>query len=278
MYYTILDSPIGPLMLAGDGETLSVVGFSRGKKSRGAEPAWQRRDDAFGQARRELLEYFDGRRQHFDVALRPEGTEFQRAVWQALTEIPYGATCSYQEIAERIGKPKASRAVGMANFDNLAICPPSSRLYNNTVGGRPHIVTVRSLEIDTGVHCAAARERIRTNTKSACHPVFTAHGVRNRQLVERNHKLFCLSNFLASEQHFVAQHIILEVWIVRIHIWSADWQVFHLCCFDNTLGTETNTLDCPCGNFDALLRSLLNFIKQRQLAVANSCEDRQQVS
>jgi methylated-DNA-[protein]-cysteine S-methyltransferase len=129
MYYSYVDSPIGPLLLAGNGETLSVVGFSRGKKSRVAEPDWERRDSAFGQARRELAEYFDGRRQRFDVALSPEGTEFQLAVWSALRDIPYGTTCSYLEVAQRIGKPTATRAVGTANGSNpLPIIVPCHRV------------------------------------------------------------------------------------------------------------------------------------------------------
>ncbi len=129
MYYSYVDSPIGPLLLAGDGEALSLIAFSRGKKSRGAEQDWQRRDDVFGQARRELGEYFDGRRRDFDLPLRPEGTEFQRDVWDALRTIPYGATCSYADIARKIGRPKASRAVGMANGSNpLPIVVPCHRV------------------------------------------------------------------------------------------------------------------------------------------------------
>ncbi|TDJ39846.1 MAG: methylated-DNA--[protein]-cysteine S-methyltransferase [Gammaproteobacteria bacterium] len=129
MYYSYVDSPIGPLLLAGDGEALSVVGFSRGKKSRVAEPDWERRDEAFGRARLELAEYFDGKRQRFDVALLPEGTEFQLAVWSALRDIPYGATRSYREIAEQIGKPTAIRAVGAANGSNpLPIVVPCHRV------------------------------------------------------------------------------------------------------------------------------------------------------
>lgn len=127
--YSYVDSPIGPLLLAGDGDALTVVGFSQGKKSRGPEPGWERRDSAFGQARRELAEYFAGKRTTFDVPVRPAGTDFQLAVWNALRAIPYGETCRYVDVAARIGRPKASRAVGMANGSNpLPIVVPCHRV------------------------------------------------------------------------------------------------------------------------------------------------------
>ena len=70
----------------------------------------------------ELIEYFDGRRTEFSISLNPEGTEFQKKVWEALRAIPYGETRSYQEIAEAIGNKKACRAVGMANHHNPIMC------------------------------------------------------------------------------------------------------------------------------------------------------------
>lgn len=69
-------------------------------------------------ANEELQEYFSGKRKNFDLPLKAEGTDFQRKVWKALQEIPYGETCSYKDIAENIGNIKASRAVGMANNKN----------------------------------------------------------------------------------------------------------------------------------------------------------------
>jgi len=66
----------------------------------------------------ELKEYFSGRRKSFDIPLAPQGTQFQRNVWDALCQIPYGETRTYKEIAKAIGKPNASRAVGMANNKN----------------------------------------------------------------------------------------------------------------------------------------------------------------
>lgn len=81
------------------------------------------------EAARQLDEYFAGERRSFDLPLVPKGTEFQKKVWNALREIPYGDTCTYGEIAAKIGNPKASRAVGMANNRNpLAIIVPCHRV------------------------------------------------------------------------------------------------------------------------------------------------------
>ena len=81
------------------------------------------------EAIKELNEYLDGKRSSFDLQLEPKGTEFQKKVWNALKEIPYGETRSYGEIAKIIGNEKASRAVGMANNKNpIAIIVPCHRV------------------------------------------------------------------------------------------------------------------------------------------------------
>jgi methylated-DNA-[protein]-cysteine S-methyltransferase len=78
---------------------------------------------------RQLAEYFAGERTAFDLPLDPEGTEFQRDVWRALTEIPYGERSSYSDIARRIGRPEAVRAVGAANGANpIAVVIPCHRV------------------------------------------------------------------------------------------------------------------------------------------------------
>ena len=80
-------------------------------------------------ARRQLAEYFAGLRRDFDLTLSPSGTVFQREVWAALEAIPFGATCCYSDIAERIGRPRAVRAVGAANGKNpIAIVVPCHRM------------------------------------------------------------------------------------------------------------------------------------------------------
>lgn len=127
--YTYLPSPVGDLLLAGIDGALQLVGFPTGGKARRAEDAWQRRDDAFPQVRKQLTEYFAGERREFDLDLQPNGTPFQLAVLDELRRIPYGATRSYADIAEALGKPTATRAVGAANGRNpLPIVIPCHRV------------------------------------------------------------------------------------------------------------------------------------------------------
>lgn len=127
--YTYMESPIGRLLLAGDGQRLSCIGFPTGKGVVTPRPHWRRADDAFGRVKDQLQEYFDGTRQEFDLPLDPRGTAFQRAVWRELTRIPYGETISYGELARRIGQPEASRAVGAANGANpIPIVIPCHRV------------------------------------------------------------------------------------------------------------------------------------------------------
>ena len=94
-----------------------------------AEPETAPDDPLIAEAFRELEEYFSGTRREFDLPLNPQGTPFQRSVWAALRRIPYGGTASYKEIAEAVGCPGGSRAVGMANNRNpIAILIPCHRV------------------------------------------------------------------------------------------------------------------------------------------------------
>lgn len=138
MFYSYMDSPIGRLLLAGDRQSLKVLGFSTGKLARGADPDWERFDEPFRKAKAQLAQYFAGDRKDFDVELTPDATPFQASVLAALREIPYGETRSYREIAERIGNPKAVRAVGGANGANpIPIIIPCHRVIgsNGTLTG-----------------------------------------------------------------------------------------------------------------------------------------------
>lgn len=127
--YTYLESPIGPLLLAGDGVRLSKVGFPNGKGRVAPHDDWRRDDDQFIEARAQLSAYFAGELRHFDLELMPVGSPFQLAVWRALSTIPYGETTSYGELANRIGRPSASRAVGAANGANpIPIIVPCHRV------------------------------------------------------------------------------------------------------------------------------------------------------
>lgn len=125
-----IDTPVGKMHLASDGENITELKFG----SCGEDCP----DAVILKAKAELEEYFAGKRRSFTVPLKPKGTPFQLSVWNALCEIPYGETASYGEIAERIGNKKACRAVGTANNRNpIAIIIPCHRVIgaNGTLVG-----------------------------------------------------------------------------------------------------------------------------------------------
>ncbi len=126
-HYSYIDSPTGPMMaVERDGE---ITGLHFDVCSPDPEADWVEDDAPFVELRRQLDEYFRGDRTEFDLRLAPEGTEFQRSVWAALSRIPYGATVSYKDIAIAIGKPAAVRAVGGANGRNpIPIVIPCHRV------------------------------------------------------------------------------------------------------------------------------------------------------
>jgi methylated-DNA-[protein]-cysteine S-methyltransferase len=131
MIYTTIDSPVGELLLAGDGSRLSVLSFLGPGARRQVTPnsAWRRDDDSFGSVRAQLDEYFAGSRKSFDLDLDLRGTEWELGVWQALVRIPYGETRSYGEIAREVCTVRAARAVGLANGRNpVAIIVPCHRV------------------------------------------------------------------------------------------------------------------------------------------------------
>ncbi|MCM2439713.1 methylated-DNA--[protein]-cysteine S-methyltransferase [Agrobacterium vitis] len=130
--YTFMNSPIGSLLLAGDGRRLSRIGFPSGKGFIKPKPEWVLDDAAFEGTKDQLRAYFNGTRQEFDLPLDLEGTDFQRDVWQELIRIPFGMTISYGELARRIGRLSASRAVGAANGANpLPIVIPCHRVIGS---------------------------------------------------------------------------------------------------------------------------------------------------
>lgn len=122
-------SPVGELLLLGDGESLTGLRFNGNGESDDRRTGLTRDAAAFTEACDQLDEFFAGERSEFELALAPSGTDFQRAVWSALTQIPYGQTRSYGQIAAAIGRPKAARAVGGANNRNpIAIVVPCHRV------------------------------------------------------------------------------------------------------------------------------------------------------
>lgn len=126
MQIRIIDSPVGKLRLVAEDGFLTELRF-------GGEPAVVEGDTEntllLDETERQLNEYFSGERKAFDLKLKMKGTEFQLKDWEALKGIPYGETVTYGEIARRIGSPKASRAVGMANHNNpISIIVPCHRV------------------------------------------------------------------------------------------------------------------------------------------------------
>ena len=132
MYYCYLATPIGDLLLAGDDDALALVSFPEGSMRRDPDDNWIYNEKPFAAARQQLTEYFAGKRQEFDLPLKLSGTEFQLSVLDALQKIPYGETTSYSDIAQRIGRPKAVRAVGAANGRNpIPIIVPCHRVIGS---------------------------------------------------------------------------------------------------------------------------------------------------
>jgi methylated-DNA-[protein]-cysteine S-methyltransferase len=128
-YHSQVPSPVGVLTLTSDGDALTGL-YMENQKHRPELPAHSVRDDSrFTEVREQLAAYFAGELQRFDVRLDAAGTAFQQRVWQALTAIPFGATETYGGLATRLGKPSASRAVGLANGRNpIGIIVPCHRV------------------------------------------------------------------------------------------------------------------------------------------------------
>jgi methylated-DNA-[protein]-cysteine S-methyltransferase len=125
MIYTYVPSPLGNLLVlrledptSGRPGGLAGLYLPTGRHATAFRPGWTREDTAFGDVRAQLDEYFAGDRFVFDLGLDPVGTAFQKQVWAALLEIPYGETRTYGAVATAIGAPAAARAVGLANGQN----------------------------------------------------------------------------------------------------------------------------------------------------------------
>ncbi len=130
--YTLMKSPIGPLLLAGDETGLRLVHFASGRRPKSPQRDWTEDRSPFREAIRQLEEYFEGKLKDFDLPLALEGTQFQLLVWRNLRKIPYGETVSYGQLARRIGSPDAARAVGLANGSNpIPIIIPCHRVIGS---------------------------------------------------------------------------------------------------------------------------------------------------
>jgi len=116
--YRRLPSPLGEILIAGESDRISLLGFQHGTSPIEPRPEWEETPTDFAEAARQIEAYFRGELRSFDLQVQISGTPFQGAVWRALTGIPYGRTASYREIAARIENPRAVRAVGLANSLN----------------------------------------------------------------------------------------------------------------------------------------------------------------
>lgn len=154
IYYRYIDTPIGRLLIAGNAQGLVRIAFE-GSSHATPNPDWSAAAcPLLDQAENELMAYFASERRQFSVPLNPQGTPFQNQVWQALSTIPYGQTCSYAAIAKQIGNPKAVRAVGAANGRNpLPIIVPCHRVIGSNgaltgfAGGLPIKQQLLALEL-----------------------------------------------------------------------------------------------------------------------------------
>lgn len=127
--YRVIDSPVGPLTLAGDGTTLMHLRMSDQTHEPDRTNWTPAASGAFAEAVEQLAAYFAGELTEFDVDLELAGTAFQHRVWAALQTIPYGQTRSYGDIAAQIGSSGAARAVGLANGRNpISIIVPCHRV------------------------------------------------------------------------------------------------------------------------------------------------------
>lgn len=127
---THIDSPVGPLFLAADENGLRLIEFHSPRHPVRRGDDWQQGEhEVLDVARAQLDAYFNGGRRSFDLPLAPHGTPFQREVWHTLASIPFGETISYAQLAARVGRPSAMRAVGAANGRNpLPIVLPCHRV------------------------------------------------------------------------------------------------------------------------------------------------------
>lgn len=134
MFYKIYDFEIGKLAICEENGKIVLVNVVKTKEDieEIAKNSIQKETALIINTKQKLDEYFAGKRKKFDIPIKLDGTDFQIKVWKELLKIPYGETCSYLDIAKRIGNPKASRAVGMANNKNkIIIIVPCHRVIGS---------------------------------------------------------------------------------------------------------------------------------------------------
>jgi methylated-DNA-[protein]-cysteine S-methyltransferase len=152
-YYDYLETPQGRMLLVANGDGLAGAYFVGQKYYPKPEATWKRDAHALHRAKRELKEYFAGKRRRFGFALAPEGTPFQRAVWREIGKVACGETITYAELARRAGRPGAARAAGAATGRNpVSVIVPCHRIVGSDgrltgyAGGLPRKKALLALE------------------------------------------------------------------------------------------------------------------------------------
>lgn len=133
-YYAYIESAIGKLLLTSDGKYLTGLSMENSAHAVAIQSTWQSNImlPVFVETAGQIKEFLRGVRTAFDLPLKMDGTTFQKKVWNALKDIPYGETVSYKEIASKIGNPKATRAVGLANGRNpIPLIVPCHRVIGS---------------------------------------------------------------------------------------------------------------------------------------------------
>jgi len=172
-YYDYLETPHGRMLLVANGDGLAGAYFVGQKYYPKPDASWKRDPRALERAKRELTEYFAGKRRSFGVALAPEGTPFQRAVWREIGKISCGETLTYAELARRAGRPGAARAAGAATGQNpLSVIVPCHRIVGSNgsltgyAGGLPRKKALLALE-SCGAGSAATSPGSRPRRRAA---------------------------------------------------------------------------------------------------------------
>jgi methylated-DNA-[protein]-cysteine S-methyltransferase len=157
--YARFSTPLGTMLATARGEALTGLYFEGQRYMPSIGPDWVEdgSSPALAQCRSQVTEYFEGRRRAFDVALQPEGSEFQRRVWSEIARIPYGKTLTYAELAARAGAPGSARAAGSATGRNPhTLIVPCHRVVGSDgsltgyAGGVPR--KMKLLEIEDALH------------------------------------------------------------------------------------------------------------------------------
>ncbi|MCZ4694652.1 methylated-DNA--[protein]-cysteine S-methyltransferase [Ancylomarina euxinus] len=159
LFYDILPSPIGDLLIIAQEFALKKIVFQPKEKAHDIHPEWIQGAELIEQAKRELTAYFNGQLKKFTVNVNPQGTPFQKQIWKEVIAIPHGHVCSYQDVANNIDHPKACRAVGRANSQNpIPIIIPCHRVIGKSgkltgyAGGldrKQNLLKLEGIEIET---------------------------------------------------------------------------------------------------------------------------------